>query len=157
MSPSTVRPRLLAWDEASAVLGFGLQALLPVLMMGGILLFIVQMPGETVLDRILPATCLLICLGTLYNAWLARRLAIGSGRTDVAALPSGISPRHMIVSTFVVMWPVADRTHDPMAAWSAGLAWTFIHGIVLVAGGLLARWLRRVTPRAALLGALSGA
>ena len=50
----------------------------------------------------------------MYYAWLAYRLAKKTGRTDVCALPSGISVPHMFVVTFVIMLPIAfeDRRSD---------------------------------------------
>jgi adenine/guanine/hypoxanthine permease len=157
VSSPIVRLPVLEWGETGALLAFGLQAMLPVLAMAGILLFVDDLPGATVYGRIVPAACLTIFLGALYLAWLARRLAATSGRADVTALPSGISLRHAVVSTFVVMWPVADKTHDATAAWAAGLAWTFMHGVILIVGGFLVPLLRGVLPRVAFLGALAGA
>ena len=52
---------------------------------------------------------------TVYYAWLAYRLAQKTGRTDVCALPSGISVPHMFVVTFVVMLPIllSDQRSGP--------------------------------------------
>jgi AGZA family xanthine/uracil permease-like MFS transporter len=74
----------------------------------------------------------------LYYAWLAYRLAQKTGRTDVCALPSGISVPHMFVVTFVVMLPIKLKTNDPMKAWEAGLTWVFVQSFVLMAGGFIA-------------------
>jgi len=109
-----------------------------------------------VFGRILPATGLMMCLSTVYYAWLARRLAIKTGRTDVCALPSGISVPHMFVVVFVVMMPILNATKDPLQAWGAGLTWVFIQSFVLMAGGFIAPFIRKITPRAALLGSLAG-
>ena len=43
---------------------------------------------------------------TFYYAWLAYQLAEKTGRTDVCALPSGISVPHMFIVTFVIMLPI---------------------------------------------------
>jgi AGZA family xanthine/uracil permease-like MFS transporter len=92
----------------------------------------------------------------MYYAWLARRLAIKTGRTDVCALPSGISVPHMFVVVFVVMMPILNVTKDPMQAWGAGLTWVFVQSFVLMVGGFVAPVIRKITPRAALLGSLAG-
>ena len=81
----------------------------------GLLRFVLKMPDELVFGRILPATGLMLCLSTLYYAWLAYKLAKKTGRTDVCALPSGISVPHMFVVTFVVMLPIVLTTRDPDA------------------------------------------
>jgi AGZA family xanthine/uracil permease-like MFS transporter len=97
-----------------------------------------------------------MCLSTAYYAWLAYRLAKTTGRKDVCALPSGISVPHMFVVVFVIMLPIASKTGDPVKGWEAGLTWVFIQSFVLMAGGFLAPFVRRVTPRAALLGTRRG-
>ncbi len=114
------------------------------------------MPDDLVFKRILPAAGMMMCMSTMYYAWLAYRLAKKTGRTDVCALPSGISVPHMFIVTFVIMLPVKLATGDPMKGWQAGLTWVFIQSFVLMAGGFLAPIVRKITPKAALLGALAG-
>jgi AGZA family xanthine/uracil permease-like MFS transporter len=62
----------------------------------------------------------------------------------------------MFVVTFVIMLPISLQTGDPIKGWEAGLAWVFIQSFVLMLGGFIAPYIRKVTPRAALLGALAG-
>jgi adenine/guanine/hypoxanthine permease len=140
----------------NAFFGFGTNILVNLLVLTGLLRFVVKMPDELVFHRILPATGLMMCLSTLYYAWLAYRLAKQTGRTDVCALPSGISVPHMFVVTFVIMLPIASKTGDPVKGWEAGLTWVFIQSFVLMVGGFIAPFIRKVTPRAALLGTLAG-
>ena len=71
-------------------------------------------------------------------------------------LPSGTSVPHMFVVIFVIMLPISLKTGDPIKGWEAGLAWVFIQSFVLMAGGFIAPWIRKITPRAALLGTLAG-
>src|SRR5476651_177123 len=105
---------------------------------------------------ILPALGMMMCLSTFYYAYLAYRLAKSTGRTDVCALPSGISVPHMFIVTFVVMMPIALTTKDPVKGWEAGLTWVFVQSFVLMIGGFVAPIIRKITPRAALLGTLAG-
>src|SRR5213596_2184600 len=114
------------------------------------------MPDSLVFGRILPALGLMMCLSTFYYAFLAYRLARKTGRSDVCALPSGISVPHMFVVTFVIMLPIAVKTGDPVRGWEAGLTWVFIQSFVLMIGGFVAPVIRKITPRAALLGTLAG-
>src|SRR6202043_1851998 len=51
---------------------------------------------------------------------------------------------------------ITIKTGDPMKGWSAGLVWVFFQSFILMAGGFLAPIVRRITPRAALLGTLAG-
>ena len=150
------RPKLWVPGDWNAFFGFGTNILVNVLTITGLLRYVLQMPDDLVFGRILPAVGLMLGLSTFYYAWLAYDLARKSGRTDVCALPSGPGVGHMFICVFVVMLPIKLQTGDPIKAWEAGLTWVFIQSIVLVIGGFLGRWVRKVTPRAALLGTLAG-
>ena len=153
---TTFRPKLWVPGDWSAFFGFGTNILVNLLTLTSLLRFVLKMPDEIVFGRILPATGLMLCLSTLYYAWLAYRLAKKTGRTDVCALPSGISVPHMFIVTFVIMLPIAAETGDPIKGWEAGLTWVFIQSFVLMIGGFVGPIIRRITPRAALLGTLAG-
>jgi adenine/guanine/hypoxanthine permease len=140
----------------NAFFGFGTNILVNLLTLTALFRFVLKMPDELVFGRILPATGLMMGLSTLYYARLAFSLAKKTGRTDVCALPSGISVPHMFVVTFVIMLPIAVKTGDPVKGWEAGLTWVFIQSFVLMGGGFIAPIVRRITPRAALLGTLVG-
>jgi len=140
----------------NALFGFGTNILVNMLVLTGLLRFAIGMPDDLVFGRILPATGLMLFLSTAYYAWLAYKLAKESGRDDVCALPSGVGVAHMFVVVFVIMGPILSTTNDPVAAWEAGLAWVFIQSIILMAGGFLAPFIRKLTPRAAMLGTLAG-
>jgi AGZA family xanthine/uracil permease-like MFS transporter len=150
------KPKLWVPGDWNAFFGFGTNILVNLLVLTGLLRFVLKMPDDLVFRRILPATGLMLCLSTLYYAWLAYRLAKRTGRDDVCALPSGISVPHMFVVTFVIMLPIASKTGDPVKGWEAGLTWVFVQSFVLMAGGFIAPIIRKITPRAALLGTLAG-
>lgn len=140
----------------NALFGFGTNILVNLLVLTGLLRGALQMPDDLVFGRILPAVGLMMCLSTGYYAWLAWRLARETGRSDVCALPSGIAVAHMFVVVFVIMLPIATATGDPLQGWAAGLTWVFVQSLVLMFGGFIAPVIRRITPRAALLGTLAG-
>jgi len=150
------RPKFWVPGDWNALFGFGTNILVNVLVLTGLLRFVLKMPDALVFGRILPALGLMLCLSTGYYAFLAWRLARETGRADVCALPSGISVPHMFVVTFVVMLPIKLATDDPVQAWEAGLTWVFIQSFVLMGGGFLGPYVRKITPRAALLGSLAG-
>ncbi len=154
--PTTKTPSWWTPGDWNAFFGFGTNILVNLLVLTGLLRFVLKMPDAIVFGRILPATGLMLCLSTLYYAWLAYRLARQTGRDDVCALPSGISVPHMFVVTFVIMLPIAIKTGDPVKGWEAGLTWVFVQSFVLMAGGFIGPVIRRITPRAALLGTLAG-
>src|ERR1700728_1005387 len=149
-------PKLWVRGDWNAYFGFGTNILVNLLTLTGLLRFVLKMPDDLVFGRILPALGLMLCLSTCYYAFLAYQLAKRTGRSDVCALPSGISVPHMFVVTFVVMLPIFIKTHDPLEAWSAGLTWVFVQSFVLMVGGFIGPYVRKITPRAALLGSLAG-
>jgi AGZA family xanthine/uracil permease-like MFS transporter len=153
---TTEKPKIWAPGDWNALFGFGTNILVNLLTLTALLRFVLKMPDAIVFGRILPATGLMLCLSTLYYAWLAYRLAKKTGRTDICALPSGISVPHMFVVTFVIMLPIALKTGDPIKGWEAGLTWVFVQSFVLMIGGFIGPVIRKITPRAALLGTLAG-
>src|ERR1700733_14714285 len=157
MSTTTItKPKIWVPGDWNAFFGFGTNILVNLLTLTALLRFVLKMPDTLVFKRILPATGLMMCLSTMYYAWLAYRLAVKTGRKDVCALPSGISVPHMFIVTFVIMLPIAAKTGDPIKGWEAGLTWVFIQSFVLMIGGFVGPVIRKITPRAALLGTLAG-
>ena len=155
-STSDFRPNLFTAGDLNAFFGFGTNILVNMLVLTGLLRFVLKMPDAIVFGRILPAMGLMMCLSTFYYAYLAYRLAKRTGRNDVCALPSGISVPHMFIVTFVIMLPITLKTHDPIQGWEAGLVWVFFQSFILMIGGFVAPYIRKITPRAALLGTLAG-
>lgn len=153
---NTFKPSIWQPGDWNALFGFGTNILVNLLVLTGLLRFVLQMPDELVFGRILPATGLMMFLSTLYYAWLGYGLAKRTGRNDVCALPSGISVPHMFVVVFVIMLPIANTAGDPIKGWEAGLTWVFVQSFVLMIGGFIAPVIRKITPRAALLGTLAG-
>ncbi len=134
------------------------QVLLIIALTRGLLHF----PDELVFQRILPGVAISLLVGNLYYGWQARRLAARTGRADVTALPFGINTPSVFAYVFLVMLPVyvasdglpeAERAHR---AWQAGLMACFCSGVIEALGAVIGPWVRRNTPRAALLAALSG-
>jgi AGZA family xanthine/uracil permease-like MFS transporter len=158
MSTATgkAKPALWTAGDWNAFFGFGTNILVNMLVLTGLLRFVLKMPDSLVFGRILPALGLMMCLSTMYYAWLAYDLARRTGRSDVCALPSGVSVPHMFIVTFVIMLPITLKTNDPVKGWEAGLVWVFFQSFILMIGGFIAPFIRKITPRAALLGTLAG-
>jgi AGZA family xanthine/uracil permease-like MFS transporter len=156
MAASTYRPTLWTPGDWNAFFGFGTNILVNMLTLTALLRFVLKMPDSLVYGRILPAVGLMMFLSTMYYAFLAYQLARKTGRSDVCALPSGISVPHMFIVTFVIMLPITLKTGDPAKGWQAGLVWVFFQSFILMIGGFIAPFIRKVTPRAALLGTLAG-
>jgi AGZA family xanthine/uracil permease-like MFS transporter len=155
-APEPRGPALWTPGDWNAFFGFGTNILVNMLVLTGLLRFVLKMPDSLVFGRILPALGLMMCLSTFYYAFLAYRLARRTGRSDVCALPSGVSVPHMFIVTFVIMLPISLKTGNPVKGWEAGLVWVFFQSFILMIGGFIAPIVRRITPRAALLGTLAG-
>jgi adenine/guanine/hypoxanthine permease len=160
-SPATTSPgpvKLPWWvsGDTNAFFGLGFNVMVNVLVLTGLCLGVVHLPGTDVFGVILPAMGIQLLIGNVYYTYLARRLARRENRTDVAAMPYGPSVPHMFIVTFVIMLPTYLATKSPLDAWAAGLAWCFIIGCIVLIGAFVGPYVRRFTPRAALLGTLAG-
>lgn len=154
--PATMQVKLWVKGDWNGLFGLGTNVLLNVIVLAGLCLTVVHMPDSTVYGRILPALGIALPLGNLWYTFLAIRLARREQRDDVAALPYGPSVPHMFIVVLVVMLPVYLESNDPLKAWRAGLAWAFIVGCIILLGAVFGPWIRKWTPRAAMLGALAG-
>jgi AGZA family xanthine/uracil permease-like MFS transporter len=113
-------------------------------------------PPELITGRVLPGAAISILLGNLFYAWQARELMRKTGRDDVTALPYGINTPSLFAYIFLIMGPIYQETKNPTLAWQAGLFACFLSGLMETGGAFIGDWLRRHTPRAALLAALAG-
>lgn len=117
---------------------------------------------ELVFGRILPGVAMSFLVGNLFYAWQALELARREGRTDVCALPYGISTPGLFAHVFLVMLParqlaLAQGLAEPERfAWHAGLVACFLGGVLEFGCAFFAGWIRRHTPQAAMLATLGG-
>ncbi len=114
------------------------------------------LPTEFITHQILPGAALSILAGNLFYAWQARRLAKLTGRQDVTALPYGINTASLMAFIFLVMGPVYQETKNPLLTWQVGLFASLVSAVVELIGVFFGDWLRKNTPRAALLSSLAG-
>jgi len=136
--------------------GLFIDNLLQLLLIATLCPLICGFPAEFVTHRVLPAAALSILVGNLFYSWQAHRLVLTTGREDVTALPYGINTVSLIAYIFLVMGPIYRETGDYKLAWKAGLFACFLSGVMEVAGAFVGDAIRRCTPRAAMLSALSG-
>jgi AGZA family xanthine/uracil permease-like MFS transporter len=150
--------RLPYWvrGDTNAFFGFGVNVLVNVLTLTGLCIGVIKMPAGDVFGVILPALGIALVAGNIYYTHLARRLARKENRDDVTAMPYGPSVPHMFIVIFVIMLPIYLRTGNPVQAWTAGIAWAFIIGVIVLIGAFVGPYIRKYAPRAALLGTLAG-
>jgi AGZA family xanthine/uracil permease-like MFS transporter len=115
-----------------------------------------EWPDDIVFGRVVPGMSIgLLCSG-FYYAWMGHRLAKKEGRSDIAALPSGISTPAMFVMLYGVITPLHFALGNPELEWAAGTAACFIGGLVEFCGGIIGPWMKKHIPQAALLGTVAG-
>ena len=162
MATATSQATPVRWwvgGDWNAFFGLFTNVILNVLVLSGLVLGVIEMPGDVVFGRILPALGIALPLGNLWYTFLAVQLAKKEGRSDVTAMPYGPSVPHMFIVVFLIMLPIKLANPGPdgwRLAWQAGLAWSFVIGVIVLIGAFIGPTIRKYTPRAAMLGTLAG-
>lgn len=121
------------------------------------------LPPELIFTRMLPGVAISLLIGNLFYGIQAHYIARRDRRPDTTALPYGINTPSVFAFALFVMGPVY-RIHEPTQgaeaaadlAWKAGMLACMVSGAIEFLGAFFAEKLRKVTPRAALLGVLAG-
>ncbi|HZV03480.1 MAG TPA: hypothetical protein VE999_00185 [Gemmataceae bacterium] len=118
-----------------------------------------------VLTRMLPGTALGVLLGDAVFTILAFRLARRLGRDDVTAMPLGLDTPSTFGTAFLVLLPAlnhgyfqeSDNDHELAMnfAWHVGLVVLVLTGVFKIICAPMGNVLRRLVPRAGLLGSLA--
>ncbi|MGM0432505.1 MAG: xanthine/uracil/vitamin C permease [Spirochaetota bacterium] len=111
---------------------------------------------EIIYGRVIPGLSIGLMLSGLFYAYLGKKLAQRTGRSDVTALPSGVSTPAMFVYLYGIIYPLHYSGLDPISAWSAAVAALFIGGAIEVLGGFIGPYVRKIIPRVAMLGTIAG-
>ncbi len=156
MSQASFQPPWFVRKDLDGFFGLMIDNLIQLILIVGLCRELIHLPDEYIFGRILPGAAISILFGNFFYAWQARRLARESGREDVTALPYGINTVSLFAFVFFIMLPIYLETKDPIRAWKVGLVACFLNGVIEILGAFIAEQVRRVTPRAALLSALSG-
>lgn len=122
----------------------------------GLLAGAIMMPSDLVFGKIVPGAAISIALGNFILAIMAKRLSVKEGRSDVTAMPYGLSVPHYFAVSLGVILPTFVVTQDWTLAWATGVVWNLIQGIIMLAGAFVGPYIKKVVPRAAMLGALAG-
>ena len=156
--------RWLVRGDIDGFFGLAVDNLIQLLVIAALLDGVIGLDRSIVLGRVLPGAALSILVGNVFYSFQAKRLADRTGRSDVTALPYGINTISLFAFVFLVMLPVklaalgagVAPADAALAAWRAGLVACFASALIEIVGALVAPWIRRNTPRAALLSALAG-
>src|SRR5260370_17340709 len=74
--------------DTNAFFGLGFNVMVNVLVLTGLCLGVVHIPGSDVFGVILPAMGIQLLIGNVYYTYLARRLARRENPDDVTAMPA---------------------------------------------------------------------
>ena len=118
--------------------------------------------AEFFLTRMIPGTALGVLIGDLVYSWMAFRLARRTGR-DVTAMPLGLDTPSTFGVAFLILLPALQegfakhgtREAAMQFAWHVGLLTLAMVGVFKVACAPFGNAVRRLVPRAGLLGSLA--
>ncbi|MCX8011987.1 MAG: NCS2 family permease [Desulfobacterota bacterium] len=148
--------RWIVREDIDGFFGLMTDNLMQLIVIGVLCQQVCGISPEKVFGTILPGAAISIFIGNIFYTWQARRCARRKKRNDVTALPFGINTPSLFAFVFLVMLPVKIETGDPELAWKVGLLACLGSGIIELVGSFFAEHIRKHTPRAALLSALSG-
>jgi len=143
---------------------FGLMVdnLVQVLLIIALCTNVAGMPATMVYERVLPGVAISLLLGNLFYGLQAHVSARRNRNPTCTALPYGINTPSVIAYALFIMGPVYQQYRPTLGdaaaadlAWKAGLLACLVSGVIELTGAFYAERLRRVTPRAALLGVLA--
>src|SRR5688500_8935415 len=161
----TQKPRWFVPGDLNGFFGLVVDNLSILGFIAAALIGIFGMPADIVFGRMFPGTAFGVLVGNLLYTWMARRLAMRTGRDDVTAMPLGLDAPTSIGMALLVLGPAfaAYRTQglDAQAAgiatWQLGMASLMVMGALKFVLSFAGDAITRVVPRAALLGAIGGA
>lgn len=120
-------------------------------------------PADFVLTRMMPGTALGVLVGDLMFSAMAFRLSKKTGRGDVTAMPLGLDTPSIFGTVLLVVGPAfaaakgrgMEVNEAATHAWHIGIAMLMASGVFKLLCAPLSGWVRRVVPRAGLLGSLA--
>jgi AGZA family xanthine/uracil permease-like MFS transporter len=148
--------RWWAPGDWNAFFGLALDNLWLFVIFSGLLIGVFGFPADLVLGVMVPGTAAGVLLGNLIYTALAVRLMRRTGRSDVTAMPFGLDTPSLFGIVFGVLGPAVLLTRDPVMAWKIGMGVTVAMGVIKLGCAFAGDWVRRVVPRAALLGSIAG-
>ena len=149
------KPVLFGTGDINAFFGLMLDNMSDLVIMAAILTGVFGMPRDLVLSRMLPGSAVGVLVGDLLYSWMAWRLARKSGRDDVTAMPLGLDTPSTFGMAFGVIGPCYLATKDAQLTWQVAMATIVLMGLFKIAVSFCGPALRRMVPRAGLLGSIA--
>ncbi len=121
-----------------------------------------EFPTQFALQYMVPGTAIGVLVGDLLFFWLAFRLARSTGSNTVTAMPLGLDTPSTFGMVFFVLGPAFTVAKTTMSVdqaalhtWHIGICAIFLSGVFKSACAFGSNWIRRLIPRAGLLGSLA--
>ena len=159
----THRYRWATPGDVNAFFGLCIDNLAGLVLTVSLLATVFGYPAEFALRHLVPGTAVGVVVGDVLFTWMAFRLARRTGRTDVTAMPLGLDTPSTFGMVFLVLGPafrgaLAGGLAEQDAArhaWHVGMCIIVASGVFKLACALVAGTVRRIVPRAGLLGSLA--
>ncbi len=149
--------------DVNAFFGLMLDNVANLVLVVGLLSTAFDFPANFAVSHMIPGTALGVLIGDLWFTAMAISLARRTQRNDITAMPLGLDTPSVFGMVFFVVGPAfleakrAGLTPDEAArqAWHIGMCAVVVSGVLKLVCAAGAGWVRRVVPRAGLLGSLA--
>ena len=149
--------------DVNAFFGLALDSLADLVLTVGLLATVFDYPAQFALGHLVPGTAVGVVIGDLLFTWMAFRLARRTGRNDVTAMPLGLDTPSTFGMVFFVLGPAyleslgsgLEQEAAARHAWHVGMCAIVASGLFKLACAPFAASIRRIVPRAGLLGSLA--
>jgi adenine/guanine/hypoxanthine permease len=158
------RYRWAAPGDVNAFFGLVLDNLAGLLLLFLLLSGRFGFPGDMILTSFVPGTALGVLIGDVCFFFLAFHLAKKSGRDNITAMPLGLDTPSTFGMIFFVLGPSflagrdvlgLDVTAAATRTWHIGIWCLVLSGLFKIACAPVCGYIRRMVPRAGLLGSLA--
>jgi AGZA family xanthine/uracil permease-like MFS transporter len=164
--PAAAPNRRYAWaapGDLNAFFGLALDNLANLVLAVSLLEGGFGFPASFALRYMVPGTALGVLAGDLVFTWMAFRLARRTGRSDVTAMPLGLDTPSVFGMVFFVLGPafeaaktrLGDVDEAAQFAWHVGICTLLASGLFKLLCAAVSGLVRRLVPRAGLLGSLA--
>ncbi len=149
--------------DVNAFFGLMLDNVANLLMTVSLLAGVFAFPTDVAIRYMVPGTAVGVLVGDLLFFWLAFRLARKSGSNSITAMPLGLDTPSTLGMIFFVLGPTflaakgagMDEHAAAIHTWHIGMCAIFVSWIFKLLCAVGSNWVRRVFPRAGLLGSLA--
>ena len=162
LSVTKTRYQWAAPGDVNAFFGLMLDNVANLLLTVSLLAIVFEFPTSFAMQHMVPGTALGVLVGDLLFFWMAFRLARRIGSRTVIAMPLGLDTPSTFGMVFFVLGPAFVHAKETLPVeqaaiytWHIGICAIFVSGLFKCVCAFGSNWIRRVVPRAGLLGSLS--